>query len=1492
MTCLSDLQLVLDKIEEEEAKLLTWGDTGAQFSEDEVFQIIEKLLPTEDPDDVFDDLLSHAILLPVVNAAGINLGYRSRMGESVHLYRNLRQWFHGKSIEQSSTLVSDFRFLRRPRLYPKRDLVLSELFDKWSSSTPLAKTIRTSLTALVGEYKLSGFQSRATERILTAIPKHTKHARNSTATIVCAGTGSGKTMAFYLPALSSLVSDVLNSSESRVRVLAIYPRKELLKDQFNEAWEQCRKLDDLVYTATGRKLRIGAMFGDTPDRSNYALKPNQKYRTFGLLRCTTLGCDGEMRWQKEDIDKGTEILRCYQCGHSVTGGEVALTRQSMVKNPPDILFTTTEMLNQKMGHPYHKKLFGIGTKHPIPIVLLDEVHTYDGNQGAQTAFLLRRWMKLSKCSPHFVGLSATLTDAENYFSRLTGTNASRVRLIEPLHDELIAEGAEYLLALRGDPVSQTALLSTTIQTTMLSRRLQDTRRDKKSGGTWGSKTFVFTDQLDVINRLYFQLTDAEGWRQKNGQLIPNGTAGPLAQLRNPITSQTSREQLIQYGQDWSATKNIGYELDENDQAIISRTSSQDTGVDNQAEVVVATASLEVGFNDPEVGTVIQHKAPQGIASYLQRKGRAGRLRNMRPWMVIILSEFGRDRTTYQHYERLLDPEVKLQSLPIDNSHIQRMQAAMATLDWLSTQITGFNPWLNFNQPKRLGSNKEKLNILVNEVIEGGRLQDNLIDYLSKALRIDKTELDKLLWQAPRSIFMGFLPTIRRRLETNWGRWSNDAQMLQEWAEINESWGSPVPEFIPDNLFSDLNLPALHISLSRGENVSLESMQFFQGLREFSPGRISKRFSVHSGQFSDWLVPVGFTPNSALHNTSIDFEVDQGFGEVRTFIDEIPETVKQEKIAIYQPHQVFTTSISRQFGLSETSNAMLRWQSFFRPVETSEVHPLPKGSLWSKNFQSISFYSHRSLTQLEVIRYNTGSDAELRFRDGQKARIKFNWQHKGQKVGIGARLWVDAAKIQFQITKENLIDWLRDDALMRVLRSSYLQDQLQLQEVFEGNKFKSNWVYECFIAAITLDMDSSGCEISTALNNVCKSKSLFSINKIPEILFQQDIGQFDDDKVGDASDQNGKDQALQEELKLLLSSEPMLKTLGELGTVLFESLEDEQDFIGWCRKVIGNSLAAVAQQAICTLLPDVDESEIIADPVFQDDILTIWLCEKGSGGSGVISQLQDDYAEDPLKVLNIIAQSIQVSDCEQLDCDLYELLSYCNTDNNISSSLKSVRDTENYQQRIDANKKLKKNLIEAGFQFSHSFSAVLYSRILRPGSNLETDCLLKGYLDRWQELEVLLGFELPINIVALAISVAKNTDNSPKTIFSETCKIQSVLWPRGNAVRQAVLAFYNPFQNDNNRTERLLVAPMCSDMTSKISCGDNDWLSRLYKALIKDGKCDLLLSRERSRELTNIIAILHVTPIDTHGLLFFPRVFSIKRNLNQISLCIELAEAIQ
>src|SRR5690606_3827719 len=95
----------------------------------------------------------------------------------------------------------------------------------------------------------------------------------------------------------------------------------------------------------------------------------------------------------------------------------------------------------------------------------------------------------------------------------------------------------------------------------------------------------------------------DSWGRPDLQRHPNGS---LANLRSP---QLPDERLRRrFGQSWGLCNWIGHRLQDGISPLhIERTSSQDAGVATNADIIVATASLEVGFNDPEVNVVLQHK---------------------------------------------------------------------------------------------------------------------------------------------------------------------------------------------------------------------------------------------------------------------------------------------------------------------------------------------------------------------------------------------------------------------------------------------------------------------------------------------------------------------------------------------------------------------------------------------------------------------------------------------------------------------------------------------------------------------------------------------------------------------------------------------------------------------------------------------------------------------------------------------------------------------
>lgn len=582
-------------------------------------------------------------------------------------------------------------------------------------------------------------------------------------------------MSFYLPALTWIAAriDITNW----IKAVALYPRNELLKDQFMDTFKEVLELNKMK--SLERPISIGAVFGDTPTNQNQ-VKSKWKMTAQGyvcpFLKCP--GCKSDLIWSKSDHDSNLERLICVkrECNTVIEGEVLPLTRNKMRRNPPDILFTTTEMMNRYMSDHNYGSLIGIGTSQPPRIVLLDEVHTYTGTHGAQVALLLRRWQHALGGVPlQFVGLSATLRDSGDFFSQLTGLARSKVAEIDSSYGDSEEKGKEYQLLLRGDPASGTSLLSTTIQTAMLLRRMLDRTPPDGNGTTFGSKLFLFTDDLDVTNRLFHTLLDVEA-RDSNQNNYPiKLDRDPLAALRSHNNDET--KQRMQNGQSWLFAEDIGHDLAQS--LIVGRTSSQDTGVDPKAEVIVASPSLEVGFNDKLVGAVIQHKAPRDLASFVQRKGRAGRGPDMRPWMVTVLSDFGRDRYMYQSYETLFQPVLERQELPIMNRYVLRIQVVFAFMDWIAYElrqekIKVGSLWQMFAQPldqshqdqyqKPRGETRK----LIKKVIDDSSLRARMETYIRKALSISQQDARAILWDPPRSLMLEVLPTLLRRLETNWG----------------------------------------------------------------------------------------------------------------------------------------------------------------------------------------------------------------------------------------------------------------------------------------------------------------------------------------------------------------------------------------------------------------------------------------------------------------------------------------------------------------------------------------------------------------------------------------------------------------------------------------------------------------------------------------------------------------------------------------------------
>lgn len=197
--------------------------------------------------------------------------------------------------------------------------------------------------------------------------------------IISTGTGSGKTESFLFPILHHLLVEAENGSlpSAGVRALLLYPMNALANDQVKRLRELLTFFPEITF---------GRFIGETPEHER----------------------------------EGLDAFR-NRFGHDPIPNEL-VSRDPMREQPPHILLTNYAMLEYLLLRPSDTSLFDGLTGSHWRFIVLDEVHVYDGAQGAEVAMLLRRLRDRVKQSRQgeiqFVGTSATLGSGEESYASL------------------------------------------------------------------------------------------------------------------------------------------------------------------------------------------------------------------------------------------------------------------------------------------------------------------------------------------------------------------------------------------------------------------------------------------------------------------------------------------------------------------------------------------------------------------------------------------------------------------------------------------------------------------------------------------------------------------------------------------------------------------------------------------------------------------------------------------------------------------------------------------------------------------------------------------------------------------------------------------------------------------------------------------------------------------------------------------------------------------
>lgn len=1497
------IDALLDEVEKLEMVSLPWGYVDGSISQQEIVALASRVTSNSgavlSSEDLVEALVEKSLLFEFQGPDGFR--FRSRFAEGVRLLTRLKQLMPGRPWLSSPNLVSDYRIDARPRGLPRRDIDLDQAMADLADLPAFDDLRRTLLEKFVGARYLSGFQVRAARAIM-------RPASRDSGTVLTSGTGSGKTLAFYLP-LAAELGPLNRPGDFWTKAVAVFPRIELLKDQFTQAHALLAPMASTLNRLGYRPFRLGTFFGDTPyDASQEAVRDKRWLRSGSgsgficpFLTCQV--CAGDMVWLDDDIDAKREILNCeVGCGALIDENQIVLSRTKAQRQPPDILFTTAESLNQRLSDTYNREVFGIHRNHSrgARYLLLDEIHTYGGTSGAQAAMVLRRWRYARGAGEpvRYVGLSATLEDASRFFATLTGLTPQSVTEITPHPDELEFKSKEYQLVLRGDTSSKTQLLSTTIQTCFLLSRLLDPLGSQcsPSSGRYGARVFAFTDDLDATNRLFDFLRDAEGM-DIFGR--PTANREPLAALRG--SSQPDRRLRAELGQDWTQLEGLRRPLTQ--RLTIGRTSSQDRGLATEAEVIVATAALEVGFNDPQVGAVVQHKAPHELANFVQRKGRAGRTPEMRPWTVTILSDFGRDRLTYQSYDRLFDPVLRSFTLPVNNRYVLRMQAGFAMLDWLAANndMDGLKGswWTALSGPFREGGDgadwarrrkHERAKTVIRGVLETDiQSRSSLVAYVRGALRLSSDDdANEVLWGSPRSLMLEVLPTLARRLETNWklhpalcGDVSEDIK--------SEGYPHPLPDFLPANLFSDLNLPEVSVELPppvSGADERTESMRVTDAISRLVPGRVTRRFAPERGRLNHWI-PVPLL--SGVYKLRID-----DYAKDNEPVASVPVKLDGEitDVVCYRPWTV-RLEIARDSDVRSTSNGRQVWLKQFLAEKEPIILSAANDPQWGQAVDSFEFYLHAANSNVVVRRFTLEADSTVRRAgpDGEEFNVTTRYiDSEGKQAAIGFEQEVDAIRVAVNLPdQEDLTDLAASSDNLPAWRNAYFRDLVMEDPDLStvANWFQRERLFRVALLALTRAAIARQADISAVLDSL--STSSFAD------IFYQAASQTLPDDPGDVG-------PILEEAPVELQEDVRGSSVDQIWEDLLSANDTQQRILALAREMshpdpdrwgrwlrerihetLGQALLAAAHSAAPehmaegSLLLDLDRG----DPRCNvGDSVEIWLTESTIGGSGAVEALAHKASETPRMLIDTLEAAISPAEAELTSGGLDELVEAFVEASDIAEVVGDVRSQMGHAERVVALQELYEILVRQGVYAETGLKVAMNHRILRAGTNLASDALVRDMVHAWRNWEQRLQVGIDLHTFCSIASshpdfadrvrqLVAHGDPSDQGDRDAEGVLYGLLWPRQWEVRARALQSYQPFRAGGYTDPALIRELLMDPGPAPVDFGMDDWDTQFAKSLSTAGVVRVRIPPGKEEEFSEVAFKLLGTPVEVDYLQLYP-----------------------
>lgn len=426
---------------------------------------------------------------------------------------------------------------------------------------------------------------------------------NKKAYVLTAPTSGGKTYAFFIPALVRVLQRKLRGEDTRkIKILLIYPRKSLERDQLNKILAILHRLNQyfLKFGPSEAKITIAIDDGETPWKRN--VESGSPFR--GAI-CPVCGTSGKEGGELQYVRTAEKVrIRCSNCGALFDW--IYGYREEIWEKKPDILITNVWTLDWRLPSKtiqYDYKVF-----EGLEMIILDEAHVYQSLLGGNVRYLLKRLEISSKTRPLIVLSSATISKPKEFARDLLD--------LEPETDFEIIESKEMgenkkviYLILAVNPLRSWETV--VYELVLLLSTIYHYR---------GVQSVIFIDSIRELYRIFHQARVAATYYHEpkdhfNLRLVPN-PADPYAYWPYMLGSDS-----------FNPTKTpheIFQKVRLHHAGIKDREKIEREFVDGKLGVLISTSTLELGVDYPNVTFIGIVGVPFMLESIPQRIGRAGR----------------------------------------------------------------------------------------------------------------------------------------------------------------------------------------------------------------------------------------------------------------------------------------------------------------------------------------------------------------------------------------------------------------------------------------------------------------------------------------------------------------------------------------------------------------------------------------------------------------------------------------------------------------------------------------------------------------------------------------------------------------------------------------------------------------------------------------------------------------------------------------------------